>query len=157
MLEKIWLNYNFIKFLFKILSKFYRNFIKIYQHFIKILPHSAPSWILSLAENLASSNLQDGARTGTIITQWPSQPATYFDLCYCLCAVSPPTLYLSTIYVRCPHLDLCGVPTPVWTSEYNFMCGVPPWFWKVCGFPTGCCVLTPISILEYWSVPQIQF
>ena len=25
------------------------------------LPHSAPSWILSQAENLASSNLQDGA------------------------------------------------------------------------------------------------
>ena len=28
------------------------------------LPHSAPSWILSLAENLASSILQDGA------TEW---------------------------------------------------------------------------------------
>ena len=27
-----------------------------------ILPHSAPSWILSLAENLASSIMQDGAR-----------------------------------------------------------------------------------------------
>ena len=26
-----------------------------------ILPHSAPSWILSLAENLASFSLQDGA------------------------------------------------------------------------------------------------
>ena len=26
-----------------------------------ILPHSAPSWILSKAENLASSSLQDGA------------------------------------------------------------------------------------------------
>ena len=26
-----------------------------------LLPHSAPSWILSLAENLASSSLQDGA------------------------------------------------------------------------------------------------
>ena len=29
-----------------------------------LLPHSAPSWILSLAENLASSSLQDGA------TEW---------------------------------------------------------------------------------------
>ena len=27
----------------------------------RILPHSAPSWILSKAENLASSSLQDGA------------------------------------------------------------------------------------------------
>ena len=27
----------------------------------KLLPHSAPSWILSQAENLASSSLQDGA------------------------------------------------------------------------------------------------
>ena len=26
-----------------------------------LLPHSAPSWILSWAENLASSSLQDGA------------------------------------------------------------------------------------------------
>ena len=40
------------------------NFWTIFQHLdnIKlILPHSAPSWILSKAENLASSSLQDGA------------------------------------------------------------------------------------------------
>ena len=31
---------------------------------MSILPHSAPSWILSLVENLARFNLQDGA------TEW---------------------------------------------------------------------------------------
>ena len=32
-----------------------------YVHNMCILPHSAPSWILSYAENQASSILQDGA------------------------------------------------------------------------------------------------
>ena len=40
------------------------------------LPHWAPSWILSLAENLASSSLQDGATewhySGTGTTYPPS-------------------------------------------------------------------------------------
>ena len=34
------------------------------QIFIRVLPHSAPSWILSYAENLARFSLQDGA------TEW---------------------------------------------------------------------------------------
>ena len=55
---------------------------------INILPHSAPSWILSLAENLASFSLQDEARIGTIIIEPPSQPAS-----------QQPTLNS----VRCPH------------------------------------------------------
>ena len=37
---------------------------------IKLLPHSAPSWILSQAENLASTCLQDGA------TKWHDYAAT---------------------------------------------------------------------------------
>jgi hypothetical protein len=35
-----------------------------------------PSWNFSLTENLASLSLQGGPRSGTIITQPPSQPAT---------------------------------------------------------------------------------
>ena len=35
------------------------------------LPHSAPSWILSKAENLASTSLQDG------VTQWHYSEATH--------------------------------------------------------------------------------
>ena len=44
---------------------------KIILKFIIVLPHSAPSWILSYAENLASFSLQDGA------TKWHDYvPAT---------------------------------------------------------------------------------
>ena len=68
-----------------------------------LLPHSAPSWILSLAENLASSILQDGA------TEWyysldgkhklrrrrlpkfvKNTLPPYQQLCLKFCAVSPP-------------------------------------------------------------------
>ena len=49
-----------------------QNFLDTYLFGHKIilnpkLPHSAPSWILSLAENLGSFSLQDGARIGTLI------------------------------------------------------------------------------------------
>ena len=39
-----------------------------------LLPHSAPSWILSYAENLASLSLQDRASIGTVITERASKP-----------------------------------------------------------------------------------
>ena len=48
-----------------LLKLFRRNYTRacVYEMFsvITFLPHSAPSWILSQAEILASSNLQDGA------------------------------------------------------------------------------------------------
>ena len=47
---------------------------------MELLPHSAPSWILSLAENLASSNLQDGA------TKWHY----YLNSYHIACATDPP-------------------------------------------------------------------
>ena len=46
-------------------AHFYEHFFKhVYENQYELLSHSAPSWILSLAENLASSILQDGA------TEW---------------------------------------------------------------------------------------
>ena len=60
-----------------------------------ILPHSAPSWILSLAENLASFSLQDGARIGTMITLEPaSRPASQ----------QPASQQLTLIFVSIPQL-----------------------------------------------------
>ena len=54
-----------VAFFIKNRSSFRRLFIKVRSSFylttLYMLPHSAPSWILSLAENLARSILQDGA------------------------------------------------------------------------------------------------
>ena len=43
---------------------------------ILLLPHSAPSWIFSLSENLASSNLQDGASERLYYAENPIHPPT---------------------------------------------------------------------------------
>ena len=64
------------------------------------LPHSAPSWILSLAKNLASSNSQDGATKWHYNCKEPSiqpsiQPAS-----------QPSPAYLS---IHCIY-DMCCVP-----------------------------------------------
>ena len=77
-----------------------------YKPLLLSLPHSAPSWILSLAENLASSNLQDGA------TKWHY----YLNSYHIACATDPPhslrnrpiVLVVTNIFdlVRCPHLSL---------------------------------------------------
>ena len=95
-----------------------------------VLPHSAPSWILSQAENLASSNLQDGA------TKWHY----YLNSYHIACATDPPhslrnrpiVLVVTNIFdlVWCPHLSLniwsetpigmCGVPTLLWTCKHIF-------------------------------------
>ena len=68
-----------------------------------LLPHSAPSWILTLAENLASFSLQDRA------TEW------HYDLTW---TPHPPTakLFLS---------KLCGVPIPI-VPPVDKECGVSP-------------------------------
>ena len=86
------------------------TFVNICKHLITFvnnltcLPHLAPSWILSLAENLASLSLQDGARIGTIIIEPASQQPTLI-LCgvppsvFEFCAVSPPQCdYLNTFF-----------------------------------------------------------
>ena len=100
-----------------------------------VLPHLAPSWILSLAENLASFSLQDGARIGTIIIGPASQPATYFEFC----AVSPP---------QCEHLNTfsCAVSPPWFWVLCGVMCGVPPPFWIVCSVKTYSYVRCPPHI-----------
>ena len=36
----------------------------------RVMPHSAPSWILSKAENLASTSLQDGRNGPTCYRFW---------------------------------------------------------------------------------------
>ena len=127
-----------------------------------ILAHSAPSWILSSAENLASFSLQDGARIGTIIIGPASQPASQppSNLLW-FCAVSPP-LSLNSLHrphpsvniwthflVRCPPLILssmwCYVRCPhpsknIWTQ---FLVQCLPWFWIVCCVPTYSYVRCP--------------
>ena len=40
----------------------------------EILPHSAPSWILRYAENLASFSLQDGATEWYYFLAWTNHP-----------------------------------------------------------------------------------
>ena len=56
-----------------------------------ILPHSAPSWILSLAENLASSSLQDGATKWLYYLTGPPHPHPDH------------TSFFLSNSVRCPH------------------------------------------------------
>ena len=78
-----------------------------------LLPHSAPSWILSLAENLASSNLQDGATKWHYNGKEPSShPATHP-------ASQPSPAYIS---IHCIY-DMCGVPPP---PLNRFRTGIAP-------------------------------
>ena len=94
-----------------------------------MLPHSAPSWILSSAENLASFSLQDGARIGTIIIGPASQPATQ--------PPSQPASHPAT------YFDLCGVPPP------NYWCVVSP--------PKYSCVLCIIATFNSILWVQLSF
>ena len=58
-----------------------------------ILPHSAPSWILSQAENLASTSLQDGATKWYYFLQEPDPTDP----------TRPPSLVLKLLYYnQCP-------------------------------------------------------
>ena len=79
--------------------------VHYFHHHFLFLPHSAPSWILSLSENFASSILQDGA------TEW--------HYSYHILATHPP-------YQQLMFEIWCGVPTLVRTCDQIFMCGVPP-------------------------------
>ena len=87
---------------------------------IRKLPHSAPSWILSSAENLASFSLQDGARIGigTIIIEQASQPASHPDSqqpTLILCGVPPPYVF-----------EFCAVSPPQFEHLNTFSCVVSP-------------------------------
>ena len=94
------------------------------------LPHSAPSWILSKPENLASSSLQDGATGWYYYCQEPviwqaGHPTTsMFEVVYISfywsdsCQTS--NIELCYPIVRCPHLSLnicpkleCVVSPPI--------------------------------------------
>ena len=44
----------------------------------RVLPHTAPSWILSKAENLASTSLQDG-RSGPICSKFWEGACVYIE------------------------------------------------------------------------------
>ena len=46
----------------------------------EFLPHSAPSWILSIAENLASTSLQDGATKWHYSEETTHPPAAHLFL-----------------------------------------------------------------------------
>mgnify|MGYP005691227809 CR=1 FL=1 len=106
-----------------------------FDRILLLLPHSAPSWILSLAENLASSNLQDGATKWHYCSDKPPGhppghppaalvrcPPLSFSSVLSFCAVSPP---LSLNSVRCPHPSL-----NIW-PQFHVRC--PPQFWVICG------------------------
>ena len=69
--------------------------------YFMLLPHSAPSLILSLAENLASSSLQDGATKWLYYLTGPPHPHPH-----------PHPHPTPTILVF-SSLILCGVPTLV--------------------------------------------
>ena len=84
-----------------------------------LLPHSAPSWILSLPENLESSSLQDG------VTKWyyflkeqtlpdPNRPPSLVSLSM-LCNVPIPIVPLIN--------KICAVFPP---STIDFFCAVSP-------------------------------
>ena len=91
----------------------------------------APSWILSKAENLASSSLQDGA------TKWLYNAAGTTHPPHQLEMRSKIEYPISTKYVRCPppsqyaelvictgSLFLCAVSPPIGPPSES-MCGVP--------------------------------
>ena len=82
-----------------------------------LLPHSAPSWILSLAENLASSILQDGA------TEW------YYSLDgnHKLWRRRLPKFVKNTLppYQQL-GLKFCAVSPPKYEHVIKFSCVVSP-------------------------------
>ena len=131
---------------------------------IQILPHSAPSWILSNAENLASFSLQDGATKwyyflsetgrppGHPATRPPGHPTTsmfyqkersvptYFVCPHLLC-LSPPIMSALTNYV-CPH-PLCLSPPVMSVPTY-------------CVCPQQLCLSPPImSVSTYYVCPYL--
>ena len=102
----------------------------------QILLHSAPSWILSKVENLASTSLQDGATKWHYYEETTHPPAANLFLTDPMAtgslfwsAVSPPIGTLFRKYVRCPppllapcSENMCGVPPSHYTL---FLCRVP--------------------------------
>ena len=133
------------------------------------LPHSAPSWILSLAENLASSSLQDGATKWLYYLTKPPHPHpdhTSFFLINSVRCPHPSMNIWTQVHVRCPPLILssmwCYVRCPhpsinIWT---HFLVRCPPWFWIVCSVPNQflCAVSPPpISILESYPVSNSSY
>ena len=104
------------------------------------LPHSAPSWVLSLAENLASSNLQGGA------TKWhynckepsshpPIHPAIHPSSYPAITRLSFISLYIW--YVLCPppsHKIL-----DIFTLNWNVRCPPPPCLSNILDF----CAVSP--------------
>ena len=135
-------------------------------HHFTFLPHLVTSWILSYAENLASSSLQDEATKWlyyAVGTSHPTQPhyqleirsLSVFFQCF---AMFPSRFFLpSTKYVWCP------VPPPI----ILFLCSVPPlilgpsWFISLtciseCGTPSWACFSCLCSCWEaYWLQRKI--
>ena len=122
------------------------------------MPHSAPSWILSQAENLASSSLQDGA------TEW----------CYSLAwTIHSPQLSFFVNVVRCPHPNkVCAVYPPLSKCFLSKLCGVPtpfvPLIKNVCAVSPPCnsvplphfalsWILSKVENLARWSHRLVFF
>ena len=110
------------------------------------MPHSAPSWILSLAENLASSSLQDGATEWHYSLAWtpphpihrlrnrptphPPTAKLFLSMLYSVPTstkyVSPPSEYMIFLEPNCfpPQKSMCGVPPPS-ICFLSMLCSVP--------------------------------
>ena len=71
----------------------------------------APSWIISCAENLASSSLQDGATKWVYYAVGTTHPPTQ------------PTVLVGTQKLKLFLSMLCGVPTPI-VPPINKVCAV---------------------------------
>ena len=146
---------------------------------MSVLPLLAPSWILSLAENLASFSLQDGARIGTIIIGPPSQPASQpaSNLLWFLCGVPPSIFEFSaSAPPHCEHLRTfsCAVsPLILWCyvrRPHRFV-RCPPLLsldflrrplWTsenifLCGVPPDSVVLCAVSQPQYSAVSPPQY
>ena len=96
------------------LVKYRRTGTRCVSHHLSFCHTRAPSWILSYAENLASSSLQDGAM------KW----------LYCAVGTTHPnTVLFGNQKVKLFLSMLCGVPTPIATHHQQSMCSVRPnWY-----------------------------
>ena len=93
---------------------------------MSLLPHSGSILILSWAENLASSSLQDGATKWYYFLQEPTRPdptrpdqTTQSSFSFNVVRCPNPNCY--------PHQQsMCGVPPPNSSHNQESMCRVPP-------------------------------
>ena len=112
-----------------------------YMYNIWLLPHSAPSWILSKAENLASPSLQDGATKWVYFLKENHQPTWPYGFS-CL-IILPDTLNCN---VQCPTLfktsDQMSPAFPNSQTYYQLSCQPSLTCISECGTSSWACFAT---------------